>query len=416
MTRVILAILAIAAILFGFVILISPEQSDADPEIFAWPSTGEGGDIELTFCQDGTAIFRAVPLKGWAVGSWTDQSGKDLGSELVLSIGIASAGDVTLDFIPASARVVNLEWTDHDGSTFIFTTTIDSDDFYALIQSDLIRNATNTHSVPDQMLDDPVVSKIVSHITETHPDVVGRDLADTVLHFVQDAIDYRSDLSLYGCNEWWAMPTETVYSGSGDCEDTSALFVAIASMMGLDVGFLAMPGASHMAAGVILGSEGSVIAGGLSIIYAETATDSRIELGVIPSNQSIDGTWTPISWSSGGFITGNTVPIGSSATDQTSQSFRTGHITNEPFSTVGGNWDNGSNDGVGYANANNTLSNSNTNNGARLTFIHHNLTDHSGSGLTSWWNDKKNLSVPVGSASIIGDPTARDLNEGRWCI
>ena len=40
---------------------------------------------------------------------------------------------------------------------------------------------------------------------------------------------------------------------------------------------------------------------------------------------------------------------------------------------VGGNWNNGSNAGVGYANSNNTVSNSNNNIGARLTYVPSNL-------------------------------------------
>lgn len=36
---------------------------------------------------------------------------------------------------------------------------------------------------------------------------------------------------------------------------------------------------------------------------------------------------------------------------------------------VGGNWNNGSNAGVGYANSNNSVSNSNNNIGARLTYV-----------------------------------------------
>lgn len=40
---------------------------------------------------------------------------------------------------------------------------------------------------------------------------------------------------------------------------------------------------------------------------------------------------------------------------------------------VGGNWNNGSNAGVGYANSNNNVSNSNNNIGARLTYVPSNL-------------------------------------------
>lgn len=413
MNRLILVILAVSAIVIGASVLIPSGQSDGDPDIFAWPTCGEEGDIELTDYSGGVATFRAVPSEGWAVGTWTDSSGKVIGTELVLSIDAVSAGDVSLNFIQSFSRIITLDWSDHDGSTHRFTTTIDSDDFYASLRSDVMRNSTSTHPMPDLLLDDPIVDDIAGHIRGVDPTASGRDLADMIMHFVQDSIDYRSDASLYGCSEWWATPTETVFNGSGDCEDTTVLFVAIASMMGLDAGFVAMPQAGHMAAGVVLDDAGTFRAGSSDITYVETATDTGLEIGIIPVGYAAEGTWTPVSWS-GAYTIGITVPIGSGT--ETSQSIWTGHITTEPLSTVGGNWNNGSRAGVGYANSNDSLSNANANNGARLTFIHHKITHHGDNGLTSWWNDIKNLSVPVGSASTIGDPTARDLNEGRWSL
>lgn len=53
---------------------------------------------------------------------------------------------------------------------------------------------------------------------------------------------------------------------------------------------------------------------------------------------------------------------------------------------VGGNWSNGSNAGVGYANGNNSLSNSNINIGARLA----NISYYSDCRLASWPNKTNN--------------------------
>lgn len=67
----------------------------------------------------------------------------------------------------------------------------------------------------------------------------------------------------------------------------------------------------------------------------------------------------------------------------------------------GGNWSNTSNAGVGYANCNNSLSNSNSNIGARLAHMNH----HSDSGLTSGWN--RQTTTSTGSCGEGRDETCR---------
>ena len=405
-------VIIVAVLAASVVVITSSEGSTAYPEIFAWPTCGEEGELQLTDYSEGMATFRAIPSEGWAVGTWTDGSQKIIGTTMVITLDATTAGDVYLNFIQAYTKLVSLRWVDHDGSSHTYTTTIDSDDFYKGIASNTIRNSTSVHPVPDLLLDDPCIDDIAAHIRGISPEASGEDLADMIMHFVQDSISYSSDMTLYGSSEWWAYPTETLFNGSGDCEDTTILFVAIAARMGLVSGFVTMPSAGHMAAGVVLDTPGTFIAGTDDVIYVETATDGRMELGRTPS-QSVEGAWTPVTWSSG-FIIGETVPIGTASNDSLSN-YRTGHITTEPFVDAGGNWNNGSRAGVGYANSNDSMSNANANNGARLTIRHqNNHTDHSDGGLTSRWNDKKNLSVPVGSASTIEDPTARDMNEGRW--
>jgi predicted transglutaminase-like cysteine proteinase len=38
-------------------------------------------------------------------------------------------------------------------------------------------------------------------------------------NFFNTAIDYKNDLSLWGVNDYWALPIETIFRGLGDCED-----------------------------------------------------------------------------------------------------------------------------------------------------------------------------------------------------
>ena len=65
---------------------------------------------------------------------------------------------------------------------------------------------------------------------------------------------------------------------------------------------------------------------------------------------------------------------------------------------VGGNWNNGSNAGVANLNGNNDLSNSNSNNGARLAYPSLTVgnTIKFGSDLASWQKNKENDSRSTG--------------------
>jgi hypothetical protein len=89
--------------------------------------------------------------------------------------------------------------------------------------------------------------------------------ASFILAFVQQVIDYypadfsddfildkemSADKRIYGTEEYWAFPTETIMQGAGDCEDTSFLCAALFKAANLDAALLILPG--HMMAGVYL--------------------------------------------------------------------------------------------------------------------------------------------------------------------
>lgn len=95
--------------------------------------------------------------------------------------------------------------------------------------------------------------------------VNGQDYADYLLSFVQccfsypdqipkgaygkyyyDETDGVGEMFLYGQNEYWAYPLETIHHESGDCEDTSFLAAALFKAAGFTSGVLEIPG--HMVA------------------------------------------------------------------------------------------------------------------------------------------------------------------------
>ena len=74
--------------------------------------------------------------------------------------------------------------------------------------------------------------------------------AEFILAFVQTCFGYTYDSVLYGQQEYYAFPLETIHNGGGDCEDTSILCAAIYEAAGYDAGEFIIPG--HAIAAVAL--------------------------------------------------------------------------------------------------------------------------------------------------------------------
>ena len=74
--------------------------------------------------------------------------------------------------------------------------------------------------------------------------------AEFVLAFVQTCFGYTYDSVLYGQQEYYAFPLETIHNGGGDCEDTSILCAALYEAAGYDAGVFIIPG--HAIAAVAL--------------------------------------------------------------------------------------------------------------------------------------------------------------------
>lgn len=85
----------------------------------------------------------------------------------------------------------------------------------------------------------------------------GQSFLDFIAGFVQKAVRYPStvsgheyDYGIYGKDEYWAVPAQTLWLLYGDCEDDSALFCALASCFGYET---AMAGkAGHVFAGAVV--------------------------------------------------------------------------------------------------------------------------------------------------------------------
>ncbi len=73
------------------------------------------------------------------------------------------------------------------------------------------------------------------------------ELASLVLTFVQ-TLPYATDAVTHSMTDYWSFPVETLYEGSGDCEDTSFLYSTLMSALGYGTALLIFD--DHIAVGV----------------------------------------------------------------------------------------------------------------------------------------------------------------------
>ena len=135
--------------------------------------------------------------------------------------------------------------------------------------------------------------------------VDGQDYADFILAFVQVCFDYELDSDLYGYEEYWAFPIETLYLRCGDCEDTAILCAALYDAAGFDAGVFLVPG--HAFTAISLDSYDEPPYWGQSVGFhiftysydgrtyfgCETTFDEHVPVGVISRDYTVteDGTF-----------------------------------------------------------------------------------------------------------------------------
>ena len=100
--------------------------------------------------------------------------------------------------------------------------------------------------------------------------------------FRSQSLNYTSDLTSSGYDQYPRFPYETLFDNGGDCEDTSILSVAILQEMGYDVVLLELP--EHMALGIKCSPEtrGRSFEYNNNHYYYLETTGSNWEIGEMP--------------------------------------------------------------------------------------------------------------------------------------
>lgn len=130
---------------------------------------------------------------------------------------------------------------------------ITEEDYRDSMASFGLRQGTVLDTTPDELVCyDKAVVALGDHFMERYDSDYAR--ATAVTFFIQSAIRYTDDLVLYGADEFWARPLETVYHQKGDCEDTAVLMCSICRYMGIKAILLERP--THIGVAVCVDASG----------------------------------------------------------------------------------------------------------------------------------------------------------------
>lgn len=121
--------------------------------------------------------------------------------------------------------------------TYCLEMTVDKSDFdsqteITLVRADYLMNDSPCIALVDY--DNRYVRKIADFLNWVCNNDSDMDKVRYVTQFVDRNIEYHSDSDIYGFEEYWATPIETLYLRTGDCEDKSILACSILLAMGLD--------------------------------------------------------------------------------------------------------------------------------------------------------------------------------------
>lgn len=157
-----------------------------------------------------------------------------------------SVREVKSDLKIDSDTITRTYTWNYDNSKFEIQCDYNIDAYKAYSQRSRVRNYGQFVSDP---YDDELISQVTSQMESLARDAgYGNDeIPYITMAFVQ-SLPYISDSVSSGYDEYPRFPFETLYSGGGDCEDSSILLASLLHDMGYGVVLIELPG--HMAVGV----------------------------------------------------------------------------------------------------------------------------------------------------------------------
>lgn len=111
-------------------------------------------------------------------------------------------------------------------------------------------------------------------------------LIDFILSFTGGGLEYISDMELYGQQDFWAFPIETLNHQKGDCDDHAILAASLFHTLGIDAILIFVRNPCHLAVGVALKIDRPgrwVRYNNRNYFYAEATGKGNWRLGELPS-------------------------------------------------------------------------------------------------------------------------------------
>ena len=114
---------------------------------------------------------------------------------------------------------------------------VDKEDFDSQVDKTQIRRdflMNDTHCISLVDYNNGYVRKIAEFLDTICYNDSDMDKVYYATQFVNRNIKYNSDADIYGVEDYWATPVETLYLRTGDCEDKAVLTCSILLAMGFD--------------------------------------------------------------------------------------------------------------------------------------------------------------------------------------
>lgn len=169
-----------------------------------------------------------------------------------------------------------------NGHAVILTMHVDREDYLDAVNNLQLRWPVFFQPASYSMIDpdNRYVQIIKEHILAETEGYTEYARALACLTFVQCAIYYSYDSVLFGVEEYWCTPTETLYLHQGDCEDTSILLASIYKAFGYECWLMDYP--NHNAVNVKIGD---------NIYYCETSYESPHGFDCGNNNKTVEGVY-----------------------------------------------------------------------------------------------------------------------------
>ena len=167
---------------------------------------------------------------------------------------VDSGTTVYLDVLVDEDRVFTHRWT-YAGRMYSMELPMDLATVARDSYDDPYGDRRYQNGTPDEVgryitVDNTYVVTVADRLAAMGEGMDGRSMAEFVLRFVQE-IPYLSDTSSRGETEFWKYPSETLWDGGGDCEDSSILYGCIMERLGYDTCLMVFY--DHAMVGVALG-------------------------------------------------------------------------------------------------------------------------------------------------------------------